>query len=168
MELHSSTGRAKLRRDGNTRRRNERLASERTPDRPLLEFHPMKVLLVADETWIQNEAKAALSDPDTVIRQVEAPRTVAREAEEFKPNVVIVDMQVASMGGMAVARALREAEFAEEIPATSIVLLLDRKADEFLARRAAANAWVVKPFTPQQLRAAIDSAMTSLAGGRSA
>ena len=133
-----------------------------------LEFLTLKVLLVADETWIQNEAMAALSDPDTVIRQVEDPRTVAQAAEEFNPDVVIVDLQVASMGGMAVARALREAEFAEDIPATSIVLLLDRKADEFLAARAAANAWVVKPFTPQQLRAAIDSALTSLAGGRSA
>lgn len=127
----------------------------------------MKVLLVADAMWIQNEASAALSDADTVIRQVEDPRTAAQTAEEFQPDVVIVDMQVGSMGGMAVARAVREAEFAEDIPTTSIVLLLDRTADEFLARRASANAWVVKPFTPQQLRAAIESATTSLAGGRS-
>ena len=71
------------------------------------------------------------------------------------------------MGGMAVSRALREAEFAGEIPATTVVLLLDRTADEFLAGRAAADAWVVKPFTPQQLRAAIAAATASLAGGRS-
>jgi DNA-binding response OmpR family regulator len=128
----------------------------------------MKVLLVADAAWIQNEAVAALSDPGTVIRQVEDPRTASQVAGEFEPDVVIVDMQVGSMGGMAVARSLREAEFADDLPVTSIVLLLDRTADEFLARRAAANAWVVKPFTPQQLRATILSATTSLAGGRKA
>jgi DNA-binding response OmpR family regulator len=128
----------------------------------------MKVLLVADAAWIQNEAVAALSDPGTVIRQVEDPRTASQVAGEFEPDVVIVDMQVGSMGGMAVARSLREAEFADDLPVTSIVLLLDRSADEFLARRAAANAWVVKPFTPQQLRATILSATTSLAGGRKA
>jgi DNA-binding response OmpR family regulator len=115
----------------------------------------MKVLLVADEVWIRNEAIAALSDPGTVIREVADPRRASHVAEEFEPDVVIVDMQVGSMGGMAVARALREAEFADDIPPTSIVLLLDRTADEFLAGRAAADAWVVKPFTPQQLRAAI-------------
>ena len=128
----------------------------------------MKVLLVADAAWIQNEAVAALSDPGTVIRRVEDPRTASQVAGEFEPDVVIVDMQVGSMGGMAVARSLREAEFADDLPVTSIVLLLDRTADEFLARRAAANAWVVKPFTPQQLRATILSATTSLAGGRKA
>lgn len=128
----------------------------------------MKVLLVADAAWIQNEAVAALSDPGTVIRRVEDPRTASQVAGEFEPDVVIVDMQVGSMGGMAVARSLREAEFADDLPVTSIVLLLDRSADEFLARRAAANAWVVKPFTPQQLRATILSATTSLAGGRKA
>ncbi len=128
----------------------------------------MKVLLVADAAWIQNEAVAALSDPGTVIRQVEDPRTASQVAGEFEPDVVIVDMQVGSMGGMAVARSLREAEFADDLPVTSIVLLLDRTADEFLARRAAANAWVVKPFTPQQLRATILSATTSLAGGSKA
>ena len=81
--------------------------------------------------------------------------------------MVIVDLQVGSMGGMAVARALREAEFAGKIPSAAIVLLLDRSADEFLAKRAAADAWLVKPFTPQQLRSTIASAAASPTGGRS-
>jgi len=127
----------------------------------------MNVLLVADAAWIRNEAVAALSDPGTVIREIEDPRHAVQAATEFAPDVVVVDLQVGSMGGMAVARALREAEFAGDIPTTSIVLLLDRTADEFLAGRAAADTWVVKPFTPQQLRIAIASATTSLAGGRS-
>ncbi|MDH3259872.1 MAG: response regulator [Acidimicrobiia bacterium] len=128
----------------------------------------MKVLLVADAAWIRNEAMAALSDPGTFIRDVADPRRAVQAASEFEPDVVLVDLQVGSMGGMAMARALREAEFAGDIPVTSIVLLLDRTADEFLAGRAAADAWVVKPFTPQQLRAAIASATASLTGGRSA
>lgn len=126
----------------------------------------MKVLLVADEPWIRNEATAALSDPETVVRMVDDPRLAAKVADDFEPDVAVVDMQIASMGGMAVARSLREAEFADDIPATSIVLLLDRSADEFLAKRAGADAWVVKPFTPQQLRAAISGATAGVAGGR--
>jgi DNA-binding response OmpR family regulator len=125
----------------------------------------MKVLLVVDAPWTRNEAVAALSDADTVVREVSDPRVVAQVAAEFEPDVVVVDLQVGSMGGMAIARSLREAEFAREIPATTIVLMLDRKVDEFLARRAAADAWVIKPFTPQQLRAAIDSAAPSVTGG---
>jgi DNA-binding response OmpR family regulator len=128
----------------------------------------MKVLLVADEPWIRNEAIAALSDPGTVMRETSDPRRVAQLASEFQPDVVLVDLQVGSMGGMAVARALREAEFSHEIPGMRIVLLLDRSADEFIAGRSAADAWVVKPFTSQQLRAAIATTTdASLAAGRS-
>ncbi len=36
-----------------------------------------------------------------------------------------------------------------------IVLLLDRRADAFLAKRAGANGWLVKPFTVQDLRATL-------------
>ena len=39
--------------------------------------------------------------------------------------------------------------------AAPIVLLLDRQADVFLAKRAGADAYLVKPFTSQQLRAAL-------------
>jgi DNA-binding response OmpR family regulator len=126
----------------------------------------MKVLLVVDEPWIRNETIAALSDPGTVIHEIADPRQAARAVEEFEPDVAVIDLQVGSMGGMAVSRTLREAEFLNEIKALSIVLLLDRTADEFLAGRSAADAWVVKPFTPQQLRAAIAAARPSLIGGR--
>ena len=141
-------------------------AGERSARLHELMFPTMNVLLVADEPWIRNEALAALSDPGTVIREIADPRAVAKAVEEFEPDVVVIDLQVGSMGGMALARTLREAEFLDEIPSTSIVLLLDRNADEFLAGRAAADAWVVKPFTPQQLRSAITTANAGLAGGR--
>jgi DNA-binding response OmpR family regulator len=35
------------------------------------------------------------------------------------------------------------------------VLLLDRSADSFLAKRAGADAWVIKPFHDAELRAAV-------------
>ena len=124
----------------------------------------MKVLLVADEAWIRNEAKAALSDPEMIVREVDDPHSAAQVADDFEPDVAVVDMQIASMGGMAVARSLRESEFAEDIRSTSIVMLLDRSADEFLAKRAGADAWVVKPFTPQQLRGAIAGASGGSSG----
>jgi hypothetical protein len=35
------------------------------------------------------------------------------------------------------------------------VILLDRTVDGFLAKRAGADAWVVKPFTDHELRTAV-------------
>ena len=42
--------------------------------------------------------------------------------------------------------------FRNEIEQAPIMLLLDRSADVFLAKRAGADAYLIKPFTSQQLR----------------
>ena len=66
-------------------------------------------------------------------------------------DLSIVDMQVGSMGGMAITRALKGAT-----PGVGrIVLLLDRRADAFIAKRAGADAWLLKPFAAQELRSVL-------------
>jgi DNA-binding response OmpR family regulator len=66
---------------------------------------------------------------------------------------VIVDLQVRNMGGMAVVRDIRATVPADVTP--RLVILLDRTVDGFLAKRAGADAWVVKPFTDHALRQAL-------------
>ena len=60
-------------------------------------------------------------------------------------------MQIANMGGLAVAIDLRLEGSAGRIPDMSILLLLDREADRFLAKRVDADAELVKPVDPGTL-----------------
>lgn len=115
-----------------------------------------KVLLVADASWVKNQVAAALSDPGTELREVADPRTVVEEMIDFEPDMIIIDMQIGSMGGMAVARAIREAQYESRLAEIPLILLLDRAADAFLAKRSSAHAWLTKPFTAQDLRATIE------------
>lgn len=110
-------------------------------------------MLVADAAWVINEVRAALAVGDWELEEVTDPRSVADLVEEQKPDAVIVDMQVGSMGGMAIVRAIRQGTEPTTRPRT--VLLLDRSADEFIARRAGADARVLKPITASVLRAAL-------------
>ncbi len=110
------------------------------------------LLLVADTTWVRNDVLAAVAEPDVRVATCEDPRRAVEAVAAEQPDVVLVDMQVGSMGGMAVTRALRDAAAEGEIPDVPVVLLLDRHADQFLARRAGTAAAVTKPFTPQDLR----------------
>ncbi len=112
-----------------------------------------KALLVCDTPWVANDAIAALSVGQWKVETLDDPARAASVARETNPDAVIVDMQVASMGGMAVIRDIRDAFQGGGRPRT--VLLLDRSADNFLARRAGADAWVLKPFHPAALRDAI-------------
>lgn len=116
------------------------------------------VLLVADDDWVRNDVEAALADPTTKVETTDDPRLVVNVAYDVGPDLYVVDMQIGSMGGMAVTRALKDAFGAGQLEERPIVLLLDRSADTFLGKRAGADDWVQKPFTAQDLRAARDRA----------
>ena len=103
---------------------------------------------------------AALSLPGYSLHDHEDPRTLVETAAEIGPDLVVIDMQVATMGGMAMARELKEASLASDFPELPVILLLDRSVDSFLAKRAAADAWVKKPFDAAELRAAVSSVLT--------
>ena len=110
-------------------------------------------LVVADGSWVINEVRSALSIGSWQIEEINDPRTVTDRLEESRVDAVIIDLQVGSKGGMAVIRSIRQATDATTRP--RMVLLLDRSADEFRARRAGADASVVKPFDAPELRAAL-------------
>ena len=118
-----------------------------------------RVLVVADEAWTRNDVHAALTSPDYELVDHEDPKTVANTVANGSLDAVVVDLQVSSMGGMAVTRAVRENSTVRGDETTPVVLLLDRAADTFLAGRSGAAAWVVKPFTAQELRGAVDGAV---------
>lgn len=114
-----------------------------------------KVVLLTDDVWVENEVRAALTDPGTEIHVISDPRAVVEAVTEHQAEVALIDLQVGAMGGMAVVRAMRGAVENHQMQRVRMVLLLDRSADGFLAHRAGADAYVVKPFTGQELRAAI-------------
>ena len=113
------------------------------------------MLVVTDAVWVENDVRASLTDPGTIVQRVADPNLAVEAAIEHSPDVAVIDLQVGATGGMAVVRALRAAVDSEAIKPVRTVLLLDRDADHFIARRAGADAGVVKPFTAQDLRAAV-------------
>jgi DNA-binding response OmpR family regulator len=110
-----------------------------------------KLVLVADAPWVANEVRAALALDGWQYFEVADPRQATAIVLEARPDVVLVDMQVGSMGGMAVVRDIRQR--VDHRP--RVVMLLDRSPDRFLARRAGADASVLKPFDAVTLRRAI-------------
>jgi DNA-binding response OmpR family regulator len=110
-------------------------------------------LLIADSTWVVNDIQASLSRGNWRIDLLGDPVSASARVEEIRPDVVIVDLQVRNMGGMAVVRDIRATVAPEKMP--RLVILLDRTVDGFLAKRAGADAWVVKPFTDHDLRTAL-------------
>lgn len=117
------------------------------------------IFVVAEAPWVRNDVLSATDDTRHEITVIEDPRHAIEQIAAGDPgSVAVVDMQVGSMGGMAICRAIREARTARSAPALPVILLLDRQADAFLARRAGAAGWVLKPFEAHQLRSTLDEA----------
>lgn len=110
-----------------------------------------------------NEVRSALSVGSWQIEEIDDPRAVTDRLEESRVDAVIIDMQVGSKGGMAVIRSIRQATDPGDRP--RMVLLLDRSADDFLARRAGADASVLKPFDAHELRKALTLQAAAVTGG---
>ena len=112
----------------------------------------MKVLVAADARWVRDQVRAALVAPGQEVIEVTRGQDVRDAVAEHKPDLVVLDLQIGNMGGIAVAIDLHLEESGGRLPHVPILLLLDREADHFLAKRAAAEAVLVKPVEPGTLR----------------
>jgi DNA-binding response OmpR family regulator len=110
------------------------------------------VLVAADGKWIRDQVRTALASSDTTVIEVTRGQDVRAAVAEYAPDLVILDMQIGNMGGIAVAIDLHLEADAGRVPPTRILLLLDREHDRFLAKRAAADAELVKPIDAGTLR----------------
>jgi DNA-binding response OmpR family regulator len=95
--------------------------------------------------------------PDIEIRQARSGPEVLVAVAEDLPDLVVVDLQMGNMGGMAVCLELRLEESYDNLDHVPVLMLLDRRPDVFIARRSGAEGWVVKPLDPIRLRRAVTS-----------
>ena len=114
------------------------------------------ILVAADAKWVRDQVRAAFMGRGQNVVEVTRGQDVRDMFAEVNPDLVVLDMQIGNMGGLAVAIDLRLEGSAGRIPDTSILLLLDREADRFLAKRVDADAELVKPVDPGTLRRTVE------------
>ena len=120
------------------------------------------VLIAADADWLIDDVRSALEGPDTTFTVCRSGQDVTPAVTAQIPDLAVLDLQIGNMGGMAVCMNLRLDESGGRLAHVRVLMLLDRMADVFLARRAGAEGWLVKPLDARRLRRA---ATTILEGG---
>lgn len=113
------------------------------------------VLLASDLASLRRELETMLAGPDVLTEEASSgPETIER-VKRGDVDLVIVDLQIGAMGGMAITMELRNLESYGGADPVSVLMLLDRRPDVFLARRAGADGFIVKPLDPQRMRSAV-------------
>ena len=113
------------------------------------------VLVATDADEVFDEVDAALSDDRTSVARVRAGRDVVAAIRQLEPALVVLDLQIGNMGGVATCLAIRNEESGGRLDPQQVLLLLDRDADEYLAKQSDADGWLVKPLDAMGLRRAV-------------
>jgi len=111
----------------------------------------MNVLIASDSATVRSLVRESVPDPSATVVEVTRGVEVVPAIQKQTPDIAIIDLQIGKMGGMAVCQELHLEAGAGRLPGVRILMLLDRRADVFLARRSHAEGWVVKPLDPIRL-----------------
>lgn len=120
------------------------------------------VLIAADVPLLRHEVAAVLASPEVEILEASSGPEVLALAEVEDVDLLVTDMQIGSMGGVATMLELRHRESYGALEHIPVLVLLDRRPDAFLAKRAGAEGFVLKPLDAIRLRRATKAL---LAGG---
>ena len=112
------------------------------------------MLLATDADWIHEEVDAAIAGDDIEVFRVRQGVEVLPAVHAGAPDLVVLDLQIGNMGGMASCMDIRLDESVGKLSHIPVLMLLDRDADVFLAERCDADGWVIKPLDAFRLRRA--------------
>src|SRR5487761_2789319 len=116
-----------------------------------------EILLISDATVVLDELMSVVDDGENIITSLRNADALRRTVDEIEPDLVITDCQVQNMGGIAICHDLKLEESGGRIPHVPTLVLLDRRADVFLARRSGAEGFLLKPLDPVPLRSAVEA-----------
>lgn len=113
-----------------------------------------KILLADDSVTAQNMGRKILSDAGYEVVTVNNGSAALKKILEQKPDLIVLDVYMPGYSGLEVCQRVKENKETARIP----VLLTVGKLEPFKpeeARRAKADAFVVKPFEASELLAAL-------------
>jgi CheY-like chemotaxis protein len=121
-------------------------------------FAPSRqLILVADDSMtILAMVTARLERAGYDVLTATSGDEALRLARERQPVLAVLDVEMPGSDGIEVTRAFRDDTGLADVP---IVLLTSHSAQDAVERglAAGANAYVTKPFSPQELEAAVET-----------
>lgn len=115
---------------------------------------PYRILVVDDETEIAGYHSIILQEAGMVTYQLSEPARVLEVLQEFRPDMVLMDMYMPGCNGHDLAKVIRQIPDYVGLPIVFLSSETDRKK-QFSAMRIGAEGFLTKPVVPEDLVAAV-------------
>lgn len=116
------------------------------------------ILLATDADWLVDDVEAALGGAH-LIHRVRRGVDVVPAIREVDPGLVLLDLQIGNMGGVAACIAVKQRVTMGDLEDRPVLLLLDREVDLWLAKEAEADGFLVKPLDAFGTLRAVEAAL---------
>jgi two-component system KDP operon response regulator KdpE len=114
-----------------------------------------RILVVDDEPQIRRIMRTALTGSGYEVTDAKTGEEALEVVREFRPDLVLLDMNMPGMGGLEACRSLR----ADPNIAIIMLTVRDSERDKVEALDAGADDYVTKPFSTPELLARIRAAL---------
>ena len=115
---------------------------------------PLQVLIVEDETDARESLAALLGSEGARVRGAEDVPTALRVLDEWRPDVLIVDIHLPGMSGYDLMRTVRSREATRTVPAIALTGVAT-VSDRITALTAGFTTHLTKPVEPEALITAV-------------
>ena len=111
--------------------------------------------MVDDEPQIRRIMRTTLTGAGYEVDDAKTGEEALEKCREFRPDLVLLDINMPGMGGMAACRAIR----ADANVAIVMLTVRNAEADKVKALDAGADDYITKPFSTPELLARIRAAL---------
>ncbi len=118
------------------------------------------IRLATDSDGLTDEVEAAVAGTH-MLHRVRAGVDVVPAIGELVPGLVLLDLQIGNMGGVAACLVVRQREEMGDLDERPVLLMLDRDVDVFLANEARADGHLIKPIDAFGIMRAVEAALAA-------
>lgn len=117
-----------------------------------------KILIVEDEPALAELLSYTFESAGFSVEQTADGEEALLIAQEFTPDIIILDWMIEQLPGIEVCRRLRKGKDTAAIP---VIMLTARGEEEDRIRglETGADDYVTKPFSPRELRARVEAVL---------
>jgi diguanylate cyclase (GGDEF)-like protein len=114
-----------------------------------------RVLMLEDDRDFANHAELLLQGREIDTRAIETPAELPAALEEFRPDLLLLDIDLPNTSGVDVCKALRMSVQWQTLPILMVTAHID-DGTRIEAFRAGANDFISKPVLEEEFNARID------------
>lgn len=121
-----------------------------------------RILIVDDEPQIRRIMRTTLIGAGYEIDDAKTGEEALEKVREFRPELVLLDVNMPGIGGLAACRAIRS----DTSIAVIMLTVRNSEADKVAALDAGADDYITKPFSTPELLARIRAALRRVPGSQ--